>query len=131
MGALDGKQPYLIKLKSDETMGLGGLLECWHGAEADVMTFTILTTDANPLISPIHDRMPVIIKPEDYTAWLDINLSDIPVIQAMTHPYPERFMETYPVSRNVNSPQHDSPELIVPICESIGSNNHSTTLRQP
>lgn len=111
----DGKQPFLFKMRDDEPMGMGGLLECWHGYEGDIMTFAILTTHANPLMSDIHDRMPVIIKPEDYTAWLDTKLTDILKIQAMTQPYPERFMDAYPISRNLNNPQHDSPDLIVPM----------------
>jgi putative SOS response-associated peptidase YedK len=110
----DGKQPYLIKLRDDEPMGMGGLLECRHGIEGAVMTFTILTITANTLMSHIHDRMPVIIRPEDYTAWLDTKLTDILKIQAMAQPYPERLMELYPVSRNVNNPQYDYADLIVP-----------------
>ena len=113
----DGKQPYLIKLKNDEPMGLGGLLECWHGYETEVLTFTILTTFANPLLADINDRMPVIIKPEDYAAWLDHKLTDIIKIQAMVNPYPERLMEAYPISRDINNPQHDSPKLIAPVRE--------------
>lgn len=111
----DGKQPFLIKLKDDEPMGLGGLLECWHGYDTEIMTFTILTTNANLMMTDIHDRMPVIIKPEDYSAWLDNKLTDILKIQAMTQPYPERLLEAYPISRNVNNPQHDSPDVIAPI----------------
>lgn len=110
--AKDGKQPYLIKLKNGAPMGMGGLLEHWQGPEGDVTTFTILTTNANSLMAKIHDRMPVIIKPEDYATWLDTNFTDVVKIQAMALPYPERLMEAYPVSRKVNSPQHDSPDLI-------------------
>jgi len=113
----NGKQPYLIKLRDDEPMGMAGLLECWHGYDGDIMTFTILTTLANQLMADIHDRMPVIIKPDNYTAWLDGRLTDIPKIQAMAQPYPERFMEAYPISRNVNNPLYDSPDLIAPIQE--------------
>ena len=108
----DGKQPYLVRLRDGEPMGMGGLLEHWQGAEGDVTTFTILTVDANSLMAKIHDRMPVIIRPEDYAAWLDTNLTDVIKIQAMVQPYPDRFMEAYPVSRKVNSPLHDSPDLI-------------------
>jgi len=121
----NGKQPYLIKLRGDEPMGIGGLLECWHGYEGDIMTFTILTTHANPLISHVYERMPVIIKPEDYAAWLDTKLTDILKIQAMAQPYPERLMETYPISRNVNNPRHDAPDLIMPIRESDKPQHHS------
>lgn len=125
--ARDGKQPFLVKLKDDEPMGLGGLLECWHGYNTEVITFTILTTQANPLMSDIHDRMPVIIKPEDYTAWLDSKLTDILKIQAMAQPYPERLMEAYPISRNVNNPLHDSPDVILPIREADKTGEHSLT----
>lgn len=111
----NGKQPYLIKLKDDGPMGIGGLLECWHGYETEIRTFTILTTNANLLMADISDRMPVIIRPEDYTAWLDTKLTDILKIQAMVKPYPERLMEAYPISRNINDPQHDSPDLIAPV----------------
>ena len=108
----DGKQPYLIRLRDGEPMGMGGLLEHWQGPEWDVTTFTILTTNANSLMAKIHDRMPVIIKPEDYTTWLDTNFTDVIKIQAMVLPYPERLMEAYAVSRKVNSPKNDSPDLI-------------------
>jgi putative SOS response-associated peptidase YedK len=108
----DGKQPWLIHLKDDVPMGLGALLEHWHGPDGEVMTFSILTTEANPLMARIHDRMPVIIQPDDYADWLDPELTDVPQIQKMAKPYPERLMEAYPVSRKVNNPLHDSAELI-------------------
>ena len=60
----------------------------------------------------LHDRMPVIIKPEDYATWLDTNFTDVIKIQAMALPYPDRFMESYPVSRKVNSPKNDSPDMM-------------------
>lgn len=125
----DGKQPFLLKLRDDEPMGIGGLLECWHGYNTEVTTFTILTTHSNPLMADIHDRMPVIIKPEDYTAWLDNKLTDILKIQAMAQPYPERLMVAYPISSKVNSPLNDSPDLIVPISESAKAWDHAVTNR--
>ena len=94
-------------------MGLGGLLEHWHGPDGEVMTFSILTTEPNPLMATIHDRMPVIIQPADYAAWLDPELTDITRIQAMAKPYPERLMEAYRISHKVNNPLHDSEDLIV------------------
>ena len=108
----DGKQPYLVRLRNGEPMGIGGLLEHWQGPEGEVTTFTILTVDANSLMAKIHERMPVIIRPEDYAAWIDTKLTDVTKIQAMIQPYPDRFMEAYPVSRKVNSPQYDSSDLI-------------------
>ncbi|MGA8864538.1 MAG: SOS response-associated peptidase [Gallionella sp.] len=108
----DGKQPYWVRLRDGEPMGMGGLLEHWQGPEGDVTTFTILTTSANSLMAKIHDRMPVIIKPEEYASWLDANFTDAIKIQAMTLPYPERLMEAYAVSRKVNSLKNDSPDLM-------------------
>ncbi|TCV82724.1 SOS response-associated peptidase [Sulfurirhabdus autotrophica] len=113
----NGKQPYLIRLRDGEPMGMGGLLEHWQGPEGEVKTFTILTTEANSLMAKIHTRMPVIIRPKDYIAWIDTNLTDVTKIQAMAQPYPDRLMEAYPVSRKVNSPQHDSSDLIEPTQE--------------
>lgn len=108
----DGKQPWLIHLKDEEPMGLGGLLEHWHGPDGEVMTFSILTTEPNPPMATIHNRMPVIIQPEDYTAWLDPELTDVTRIQAMAKPYPERLMEAYRISHKVNNPLHDSADLV-------------------
>lgn len=118
--AKDGKQPYLIRLRDGNPMGMGGLLEHWQGPEGEVTTFTILTTDANPLLAKIHERMPVIVRPENYGAWLDPKVTDITKLQDMTKPYPERFMETYPVSQKVNSSKNDSPDLVDPKCYTLG-----------
>jgi putative SOS response-associated peptidase YedK len=108
----NGKQPYAIKLRDGEPMGLGGLLEHWLGPEGEMTTFSLLTISANSLMAKIHDRMPVIIRPQEYAHWIDTTVTDVTRIQAMAQPYPERLMEAYPVSRDVNSPQHDMPELM-------------------
>ena len=107
-----GKQPYLIRLRDGMPMGMGGLLEHWQSPEGEIATFTILTTEANALMAKIHDRMPVIIRPENYSTWLDTNLTDVTKIQAIALTYPDRLMEAYPVSRKVNSPKNDSPDMI-------------------
>jgi putative SOS response-associated peptidase YedK len=82
------KQPYFVRLKSKEPLGIGGLLEVWRGPEEPLTTFTVLVTEANELLRPIHDRMPVIIRPDDYAAWLDPNTSDAARLAAMTKSYP-------------------------------------------
>ncbi len=108
----NGKQPYLIRLRDGEPMGMGGLLEHWHGPDGEIVSFAILTTAANPLMADIHERMPVIIRPEDYAIWLDPQSTDVTQLQSLARPYPERLMEAYPVSRKVNSPRNDSPDLV-------------------
>lgn len=88
-------------------MGFGG-----QEPDGDVMSFSILTTEPNALMATIHNRMPVIIQPADYAAWLDPELTDVTRIQTMTKPYPERLIETYRISHKVNNPLHDSADLI-------------------
>lgn len=114
------KQPYLIHMKDGEPFGMGGLLEHWEAPQGEIITFTILTTTANPLMAPIHDRMPVIIDPQYYDAWLDPELTDISKIQALIAPYPERLMEAYAISPRVNSPRNDSADLLQPLATEIG-----------
>ncbi len=106
------KQPYLIHMRDGVPFGMAGLLEHWQGPGGEVRTFTILTVDANPVMAEIHQRMPAIIRPDDYRRWLDPSLSDVTEIQSMVGPYPERLMEAYPVSRKVGNPANDTPDLV-------------------
>lgn len=106
------KQPYLVRLRDGSPFGMAGLLEHWQGPAGTLATFTILTTEPNALMADIHNRMPAIVKPEDYQAWLDPDLSDVEELQRMVVPYPERFMEAYPVSRKVNNPANEGPDLL-------------------
>lgn len=111
------KQPYLIRMRDESPFGMAGLLEHWQGPEGEVVTFAILTTGPNSLMAELHNRMPAIIRPQDYELWLDPNLADVERLQAMVGPYPERLMEAYPVSRKVNRPATDGPDLIEPLAE--------------
>jgi putative SOS response-associated peptidase YedK len=111
--AIDGKkQPYLIRMRDASPFGMAGLVEHGQGPDREVLTFAILTTEPNPLMADIHNRMPVIVKPEDYGGWLNPELSDVAELQKLVGPYPERLMEAYPVSRRVNSAANDGPDLI-------------------
>jgi putative SOS response-associated peptidase YedK len=96
---------------------MAGLLEHWQDPEGEVTSFTILTTEPNPLMAGIHNRMPAIIRPEDYGVWLDPGVADVQVLQGMVGPYPERFMEAYAVSRRVNKPENEGPALLDPVPE--------------
>jgi len=72
---------------------------------------TIITTEANATLQPLHDRMPVILDEHDYDRWLDSDAD----AEALLRPAPEELLETYPVSTQVNKPAHAGPELIEPI----------------
>jgi putative SOS response-associated peptidase YedK len=91
---------------------MGGLMEHWQGPEGIVTTFTILTAEANPFMRFIHDRMPVIIQPDAYDRWLNSALTDPTEIRQFCNPYPEGFLEAWAVSKLINSPANDGPELL-------------------
>jgi putative SOS response-associated peptidase YedK len=82
-----------------------------HGG-TPVETFTILTTGANDLLRPLHDRMPVIVAPKDFDLWLDPKIEDAAALQPLLVPHPVEEFETFPVSRNVNRPGYEAPDCI-------------------
>ncbi len=107
-----GKIPYRVVLKSGEPFAFAGLWEAWRDPEGkEVKTFTIITTDANQVLKPIHDRMPVILKPEDEDIWLNPE-TNVDMLSKMLSPYPDEKIEAYPVSKFVNSPRNDTPECV-------------------
>ena len=106
------KQPYFIALKDGEPFAFAGIWEHWAREEQSIDSCAIIVTDANELTKPIHDRMPVILAPEDYDAWMDPDLTDADRLKAYLRPYPSERMLAYPVSKAVNNPKNDQPELI-------------------
>ena len=113
--AKGAKQPFYFYLKDKEVFGFAGLWEEWTDKETgDLLeTCTIITTEANAVLEPVHDRMPVILKPGDYDEWLDPKESNTDRLQKLLAPYPAKEIDSHAVSRAVNSPTLDSPELIV------------------
>jgi putative SOS response-associated peptidase YedK len=113
------KQPYHIRRKDRHPFAFAGLWERWKNPEGNLLdTFTILTTSANDLLRPLHDRMPVIVDRRDFALWLDPEVTDPAVLQPLLAPAPPDEMETVPVSRTVNSPAYDGPDCIAPLVES-------------
>ncbi len=108
------KQPFYFYLKDKEVFGFAGLWEEWLDKESGelVETCTIITTEANEILEPVHDRMPVILKPAEYDLWLDEKEKDTERLQKLLVPYPSNEMGSHAVSKAVNSPAYDSPELI-------------------
>ena len=109
------KQPFYFHLKDREVFGFAALYEFWTNRTTGerIETCTIITTAANEVLQPIHDRMPVILPPEDYDQWLDAKEKDTDKLQKLLVPYPAAAMDSYQVSRAVNRPGNDSPDLIV------------------
>ncbi|MGD0060526.1 MAG: SOS response-associated peptidase [Verrucomicrobiia bacterium] len=115
-----GKQPLRIVLKSREPFGFAGLWERWLSPEGEeVLSCTIVTTEANELLKPVHERMPVILTRDAETAWLDPKTQDPEKLLPLLRQYPSDEMEFYPVSREVNSPAVDKPSNIQPIKETV------------
>lgn len=110
------KQPYYIQVGEHDLFGFAGLWEKWESGDGSYLeTCTILTTEPNDLMQPVHNRMPVIIHPEDYDLWLDPDIQDGRHVQHLLRPYDEAAMALHPVSKTVNSPRNETPECIEPI----------------
>jgi len=110
----EGKKiPHFIHLSDRSPMSLAGIWEHWKNPEGqEIETFSILTTSANSLVSPLHDRMPVILQPEDYNLWLSKNMHHPQELAHLYQPFPTDSMALYEVSNLVNNPRFDSPSCI-------------------
>lgn len=110
------KQPVYIAMKSREPFSFAGLWESWTSPDGEeIKSCTIITTEANELLKPIHDRMPVILSKEAEQVWLDPTIQDPAKLLPLLKPYPAEEMEVYPVSTKVNSPANDGPGCIQPL----------------
>ena len=107
-----GKQPYRIFVKSNKLFAMAGLWERWKSPEGEMVeSFNIITTEANEFMKPIHNRMPVILKRADEKTWLESK--DSAEILSLLRPYAAGDMDAYPVSKLVNSPRNEGPEVWV------------------
>jgi putative SOS response-associated peptidase YedK len=112
----NSKQPYYIYLRDQQPFAFAGLWESWQGdSETPMLSFTIITTQANELMAPIHSRMPVILSPADYERWLDPENQSSDNLAPLLHPYPPDEMALHPVGATVNNARNDVPACIEPI----------------
>ncbi|HZR79488.1 MAG TPA: SOS response-associated peptidase [Candidatus Binatia bacterium] len=112
------KQPYLIGLHGGAPFAFAGLWDRWRPPAPDeppVESCAIVTTDANPLVHPIHDRMPVILPVDAWPTWLDRRVEDVERLKALLRPYPAGEIELHPVSPWVNDARHDDARCIEPV----------------
>ena len=108
------KVPYRIRLQDNTPFSMAGIWDKWKNPEGMfIHSFSIITTHANSLIEEIHDRMPVILKKEDEKKWL--SAANEKELLELLQPYPSERMNKYPVSKKVNSPFNDLPEILEPI----------------
>lgn len=113
-----GKLPYAVRRRDGQPMALAGIWEVWRPPDdpdaPPVRTCAVVTTSANRLMAPIHDRMPVILEPVDWEAWLD-PASDPKVIEDLMRPASDGVLEAYPVSTQVNRVANEGPQLLAPL----------------
>jgi putative SOS response-associated peptidase YedK len=110
------KIPHFIFLKEHKPFAFAGLWDEWHSRDGgSVRSATIITTTPNELMAGIHDRMPAILNPADYSQWLDPGPQVPERLYPLLKPYPADQMSAYRVSTLVNSPANDRPELVVPV----------------
>lgn len=107
------KQPFFFRMRDERPFGFAGLWERWEGEGGKVInSCAILTTEANEVLRPVHDRMPVILHPDDYELWLGGDVRKLDLVREMLRPYPSEEMTGYPVGVSVNSPSSQGAGLI-------------------
>jgi putative SOS response-associated peptidase YedK len=111
------KQPFYITARDGEPLALAGLWATWRDEDGDqeLWTCTILTTTANRLMRSVHHRMPVILPPEAWDAWLDPDNKDVEQLAALLEPAPEELLALWPVDQAVSNPRNNRPELPQPL----------------
>jgi putative SOS response-associated peptidase YedK len=108
----EGKRPLFYRLKGGEPMALASIWDCWPGPTEKLFTCAILTTPANPLVEPVHDRMPAILPPELWDAWLDPAQTDPAKLLPLLQPYPADDMEVLPANPAVNNSRYEGPDCL-------------------
>jgi putative SOS response-associated peptidase YedK len=107
------KVPMWVYLKTKQPFAFAGLWDVWRKPDGKrVESFTIITTEPNELVRPVHNRMPVILRPEDEDQWLDISRTTFAKARSLLKPYPAELMDAHDVSPIVNSAKYDGPECI-------------------
>jgi putative SOS response-associated peptidase YedK len=109
------KTPMYVHMGSGEPFAFAGLWELWKPDESPLYSCTIITTEPNALIEPIHNRMPVILPREAYERWLDPAEKRSGSLDDLLKPYPAEDMEAYEVSTVVNNPANERPACIEPV----------------
>jgi putative SOS response-associated peptidase YedK len=114
----DARVPMWVHLKTKEPFAFAGLWDVWRKPDGKrVESFTIITTEPNELVRPIHTRMLVILRPEDEEQWLDVSRTTFGKAKSLLKPYPEDLMDAHDVSPVVNSAKYDGPECIQPVLD--------------
>lgn len=114
------KQPFAVALGNRGPMTFAGLWEAWQAPDGtSLKSFTIITTAANELLQPLHERMPVLLPPDRWPCWLGETPASNGELKALLKPYPAAAMTFWPVDRRVGNVKYDSPDLFAPLANSV------------
>lgn len=114
------KRPFYIRGRDDEApLMFAGVWDAWNNHGRVLVTCAIITTAANELVAELHNRMPAILPPEVYEAWLDPATDRVELLRMLT-PFPSAQMKTYPVSSKVNAPENDTADLLERVDVEVG-----------
>jgi putative SOS response-associated peptidase YedK len=112
------RQPYFFRMSDRRLFAFAGLWDRWEGPDNQTMdSFTVLTVDANELVAPVHDRMPLILAEQDYDLWLDTAIKKPELLEPLLREYPANLMIGYPVSGRVNKSDCEGHDLIEPLVD--------------
>lgn len=115
------RQPYYVRRGDGDPLALAALWDRRTDEDGTVESCAIVTTDANDLLAPLHDRMPVILDPDAVAPWLDRSVTDFGRVRASLRPFPSERLEVFPVSTRVNRTSEDDGELIEPLAAPVRS----------
>jgi putative SOS response-associated peptidase YedK len=110
-----GKHPYYIRPKTQGLLAFAGIWSTWDSGDYPLNTYTIITTEANKTLSPLHSRMPFILHPDNYERWLTAESN---TLSSLFTPYPDKDLEYFEISTAVNSPKNNDPEILCPAGQS-------------
>jgi putative SOS response-associated peptidase YedK len=107
------RRPYLFRRGDRALLGIAGLYERWHGPGGEVIeSCTLITTEANATLRAFHDRMPVLLSPDNYGRWLDRDLQEPDPLLPLLAPCPETWLQPSPVSTRINNPRNDDLDCL-------------------
>jgi len=116
----EGKIPHYVYIKEEPVSSFAGLYDIWNDSEnREIKTFTIITTKANKILEPIHNRMPVILDKKQEDIWLNNDIQDTNILAKLLIPYPSKKMTEYIISRIVNSTLNEGGNLIHPLNKKV------------
>lgn len=117
-GPKTDKRPYMIRPRSGGPIAFAGLWEHWQGADgSEIETAAIITTSPNATLQPIHDRMPVILHPSVFDAWLDVRALPAEAATHLLRPAPDELLETFAIGKAISNPRAEGLALQQPVPE--------------